>query len=26
LDEDGHTGDWKLKFADDYYKKLKEQK
>lgn len=19
LDEDGHTGDWKLKFAKDYY-------
>ena len=25
LDEDGHTGDWKLKFADDYYKKLKNE-
>lgn len=24
LDEDGHTGDWKIKFADDYLKKLKE--
>lgn len=23
LDEDGHTGDWKLKFAEDYYKKIK---
>ena len=21
LDEDGHTGDWKIKFASDYYKK-----
>lgn len=20
LDEDGHTGDWKVKFIDDYYK------
>ena len=19
LDEDGHTGDWKIKFANDYY-------
>lgn len=23
LDEDGHTGDWKIKFANDYYNKLK---
>ncbi len=23
LDEDGHTGDWKIKFANDYYEKLK---
>ena len=22
LDEDGHTGDWKLKFAQDYVEKL----
>ena len=22
LDEDGHTGDWKIKFAEDYYDKL----
>lgn len=22
LDEDGHTGDWKIKFANDYYDKL----
>jgi phage terminase large subunit GpA-like protein len=22
LDEDGHTGDWKIKFANDYYNKL----
>jgi hypothetical protein len=21
LDEDGHTGDWKIKFANDYYLK-----
>lgn len=21
LDEDGHTGDWKIKFANDYYAK-----
>jgi hypothetical protein len=21
LDEDGHTGDWKIKFAKDYYSK-----
>jgi hypothetical protein len=21
LDEDGHTGDWKIKFANDYYEK-----
>jgi hypothetical protein len=26
LDEDGHTGDWKIKFANDYYsKKFKPQ-
>ena len=24
LDEDGHTGDWKIKFANDYYNKLNE--
>jgi len=24
LDEDGHTGDWKIKFAKDYYNKLNE--
>ena len=22
LDEDGHTGEWKIKFANDYIKKL----
>jgi len=22
LDEDGHTGDWKIKFANNYYNKL----
>lgn len=22
LDEDGHTGEWKIKFANDYYDKL----
>lgn len=22
LDEDGHTGDWKIKFAKDYYDKI----
>lgn len=22
LDEDGHTGDWKIKFANDYYEAL----
>ena len=22
LDEDGHTGDWKIKFANDYYNKI----
>lgn len=22
LDEDGHTGDWKIKFANDYINKL----
>lgn len=21
LDEDGHTGDWKIRFANDYYSK-----
>lgn len=26
LDEDGHTGDWKLKFVDDYYNKLELEK
>jgi hypothetical protein len=26
LDEDGHTGDWKLKFANEYYDKLKKVK
>ena len=25
LDEDGHTGDWKIKFANDYYEKLKKE-
>lgn len=24
LDEDGHTGDWKVRFAKDYLKKLNE--
>ena len=24
-DEDGHTGDWKIKFANDYYEKLKKE-
>ena len=24
LDEDGHTGEWKINFARDYYKKLNE--
>jgi len=23
LDEDGHTGDWKIGFANEYYNKLK---
>lgn len=23
LDEDGHTGEWKIKFAKEYYKKHK---
>lgn len=23
LDEDGHTGDWKIKFANEYYNNLK---
>ena len=23
LDEDGHTGDWKIKFANDYIKQFK---
>ena len=22
LDEDGHTGDWKIKFANDYYESI----
>ena len=22
LDEDGHTGDWKIKFANEYYDKM----
>ncbi len=22
LDEDGHTGEWKIRFANNYYKKL----
>lgn len=26
LDEDGHTGDWKIKFANDYIKNLKQTK
>lgn len=26
LDEDGHTGDWKIKFANDYYDKLEKMK
>jgi len=25
LDEDGHTGDWKIKFANDYYDKISRQ-
>lgn len=24
LDEDGHTGDWKIKFANDYINNLKQ--
>lgn len=24
LDEDGHTGDWKIKFANEYYNKINE--
>jgi hypothetical protein len=24
LDEDGHTGEWKIKFAKDYCKKINE--
>lgn len=24
LDEDGHTGEWKIKFANDYIKNLKQ--
>ena len=24
LDEDGHTGEWKIKFAKDYLKKINE--
>lgn len=23
LDEDGHTGDWKINFANEYYNKIK---
>jgi len=23
LDEDGHTGDWKIRFANNYYQKLR---
>jgi hypothetical protein len=26
LDEDGHTGDWKIKFANDYINNLKQNK
>ena len=26
LDEDGHTGDWKIKFAKDYINNLKQTK
>ena len=26
LDEDGHTGDWKIKFATDYINNLKQTK
>ena len=26
LDEDGHTGDWKIKFANDYINNLKQTK
>lgn len=26
LDEDGHTGEWKMKFAKEYYKKHKNNK
>jgi hypothetical protein len=25
LDEDGHTGEWKIKFANDYYKRIKKE-
>jgi len=25
LDEDGHTGEWKLKFANNYYEKIKKE-
>jgi hypothetical protein len=26
LDEDGHTGDWKIKFVNDYINNLKQTK
>lgn len=26
LDEDGHTGDWKIRFANEYVNNLKQQK
>lgn len=26
LDEDGHTGDWKIKFTNDYINSLKQKK
>jgi RNase P/RNase MRP subunit POP5 len=26
LDEDGHTGDWKIRFANEYVNNLKHQK
>ena len=26
LDEDGHTGEWKIKFANDYINNLKQTK
>lgn len=25
LDEDGHTGEWKIKFAKDYYDKISKE-